>query len=95
MKKVLLSADNSICLYSVPDEVADDLEAYCMEFCMNWLRSSPDAAKYRVKRGNTVSFRYNEEDYISVSTFLRASSRKRLLKPISNRLPVVEQQHSS
>lgn len=64
MKKVLLSADNSICLYSVPDKVADNLEAYCMEFCMNWLRSSPDAVKYRVKRGDTVCFRYNEEDFI-------------------------------
>ena len=54
MKKVLLSADGEISLFSVPDEVAGDLEKYCMEFCCDWLHKSPDAAKYRVKMGDVT-----------------------------------------
>ena len=37
MKKVILSSDGDSVLYLVPDVVADDLEAYCLEFCSNWL----------------------------------------------------------
>ena len=33
MKNVLLSADGDISVFSVPDEVADHLEKYCLEFC--------------------------------------------------------------
>ena len=64
MKKVLLSADNEISVFSVPDEVADDLERYCSVFCCDWLHKSPDAAKYRVKMGNIIGVCYNEKDFI-------------------------------
>ena len=64
MKKVLLSADGEISLFSVPDEVAGDLEKYCMEFCCDWLHKSPDAAKYRVKMGDVTGVCYNEKDFI-------------------------------
>lgn len=64
MKYVLLSADSEIAMYSVPDEVADNLEKYCLEFSCNWLHKSPDAAKYRVKIGNTVGVSYTEKDFI-------------------------------
>ncbi len=30
MKKVLLSADSEISVFAVPDEVADNLEKYCI-----------------------------------------------------------------
>ena len=33
MKPVILSADGDSVVYTVPDAVADNLEAYCMEFC--------------------------------------------------------------
>lgn len=46
MKKVLLSADGEISLFSVPDKVADHLDRYCRDFCDGWLRKSPDARKY-------------------------------------------------
>ena len=36
MKSILLSADNEISVFSVPNEVADNLEQYCLEFCCNW-----------------------------------------------------------
>lgn len=64
MKHILLSADSQICVYSVPDRVAEELHEYCMEFCCNWLRRSPDAARYRVKTGAAVSFHYTEKDFI-------------------------------
>ena len=64
MKNVLLSADSAISMYAVPDEVADHLKEYCLEFCCNWLYKSPDAVKYRVKMGNVVGVHYNEKDFI-------------------------------
>ena len=64
MKQVLLSADGEISVFSVPDEVADNLERYCMEFCCHWLHKSPDAAKYRVKMGSLMGVCYNEKDFI-------------------------------
>ena len=60
MKNVILSADGDRIVYSVPDEVADHLEAYCLEFCSKWLCTSPHAAKYRIGGG----FCYNEADFI-------------------------------
>lgn len=45
MKEVILSADGDSIVYLVPDAVADNLVDYCLEFCSNWLRNSPDAEK--------------------------------------------------
>ena len=67
MKQVLLSADGEISVYCVPDAVADDLETYCLEFSCHWLHESPDAARYRVKRGSAVVVCYTEKDFIAVS----------------------------
>ena len=60
MKKVILSADGDSIVYLVPDDVADNLEEYCLEFCSNWLRHSPDAEKYR--KDGILS--YTEKDFI-------------------------------
>ena len=60
MKKVILSADGDSVIYSVPDEVADNLEKFCIEFCDKWLHTSPNAKKYRTKQGVC----YNEADFI-------------------------------
>lgn len=64
MKRILLSADSEISVFTVPDRVADNLEHYCLEFCSNWLHKSPDAEKYRVKTGDTIGVCYNEKDFI-------------------------------
>lgn len=64
MKHVLLSADSEISVFAVPDEVADNLEKYCSEFCSEWLHKSPDAAKYRVKMGGIIGVCYTEKDFI-------------------------------
>lgn len=64
MKRVLLSADSEISVFSVPDEVADHLEQYCLAFCCNWLHKSPEAAKYRVDMGGATGVCYCETDFI-------------------------------
>ena len=60
MKKVILSADGDSVIYSVPDEVADNLKKFCMEFCGKCLYTSPNVKKYRTEQG--VCF--NEADFI-------------------------------
>ena len=60
MKEVILSADGDSVIYSVPDAVADNLGKYCMDFCGEWLRNSPDAEKYR--DGDILC--YTEADFI-------------------------------
>ena len=59
MKKVILSADGDSVIYDVPDEVADNLERFCVRFC-EWLRTSPNAEKYRSEKG----YCFNEADFI-------------------------------
>lgn len=60
MKYVLLSADNNPSVYSVPNEVADNLRKYCIDFCGKWLHESPHAKKYRIDGGIC----YDETDFI-------------------------------
>ena len=59
MKDILLSVDDEIRVYSVPNEVAINLSRYCYDF-IHWMEQSPDAEKYRE---NGV-FCYNEDDFI-------------------------------
>lgn len=58
MKNVVLSADTLPTVYLVPDEVADNLKRYCLDF-VNWWNSSPQAKKYHRR-----NWGYNEEDFI-------------------------------
>lgn len=60
MKYILLSADSDTSVYLVPDEVADNLRKYCIDFCDKWLHQSPYAKKYRIGGGVC----YTEEDFI-------------------------------
>lgn len=62
MKNVILSADGDSVVYSVPDEVADNLEKFCIEFADTWLHKSPQAKKYRISGSMCVC--YNEADFI-------------------------------
>lgn len=47
MKEAILRADGDSVLYLVADDVAENPEKYCLEFCSDWLRNSPDAERYR------------------------------------------------
>lgn len=60
MKEVIISADGDSIVYLVPNEVATNLQKYCIDFCDKWMKSSPHAKKYRVKGG----YCYNEADFI-------------------------------
>ena len=43
MKKVLCSHDGKMKMYLVPDDVADNLQKYCMDFGFDWLLNDPNA----------------------------------------------------
>ena len=65
MKEVILGADGDSVVYSVPDEVADNLRKYCMEFCSKWIYQSTNAAKYRYKdEDGELYVAYCEADFI-------------------------------
>ena len=60
MKEVIISADGDSKVYLVPDVVANDLNKYCIEFCDKWMRTSPNAKKYKMKG----VYCFSEEDFI-------------------------------
>ena len=59
--EVIISADGDSVVYSVPDAVDEELSKYCIMFCDKWIKTSNDAAKYRV---NGV-YCYNKSDFIA------------------------------
>ena len=64
MKPVILSADNPCKIYMVPDAAAENLDEYCLKFCMDWLKHAPEAVKYRVIHSGYVAYCYNETAFI-------------------------------
>lgn len=77
MKPILLSHDGSVTVYMVPDDVAENLTKYCMEFWSDWLQNSPDAAKYYVEIGGTYGLCYDGDafiDYLNTSVFPKQPS---------------------
>ena len=65
MKKVILSADGPMAVYLVPDQVAENLEEYCGEFC-GWMWKNPDGRRTLLKKwyDGTWYARYDERDFI-------------------------------
>jgi hypothetical protein len=64
MKEVLLSHDSKVCVYSVPDEVADDLDNFCWQFAAEWIWKDPNGAKLLKNiRGQRVAV-YGAPDFI-------------------------------
>lgn len=90
MKRILLSADDDIKLYAVPDEVADDLDSYCHEFCCVWLRESPDAAKYRTMVGNSVGYMYSDSDFIEYLNKYVCEEKSELLQVFTGKYDLDE-----
>lgn len=77
MQNIILSADGDVKIYSVPDTVAENLEKYCIDFCDNWLWSSPDAQKYRINNGVC----YDEEDFIEyLNKYIFPHEQSKLIK---------------
>jgi len=64
MKEIILSADSHAVMYLVPDEVADQLEKHCLEFCTDWIWHNPNGAKL-LKESNGMKYAsYTEKDFI-------------------------------
>ena len=80
MKYIILSADGPSRVFAVPDAVADQLEAYCMEFEQNWLKNAPEAAKYRVMRGGDVGYRFDERAFIEYLNLMFPEERSVLVE---------------
>jgi len=81
MKDVLLSHDSKVLLYSVPDEVADHLEEYCLDFAANWIWKNPNGAKLLKNiRGMAVAV-YGAPDFIDyLNEWLFPDQPSRLIK---------------
>ena len=79
MKEVILSADGDSILYLVPDDVAENLEEYCLKFCSDWLWNSPDAEKYRFGIGVC----YTEADFIDyLNTYIFPDHESIMIKDL-------------
>ena len=88
MKPVILSAGDEKFLYSVPDAVSDNLEAYCMEFCGQWLESSPDAEPYRHNSGGYIIYCYTEQDFITyLNRFRFPNEISKFIRSLGNTVP--------
>lgn len=57
MKEIIISADGDSVVYSVPDDVANHLRKYCIEFCDKWMKTSPHAKRYRIKESTAITKR--------------------------------------
>ena len=65
MKKVLLSHDGKMKMYLVPDDVADNLKKYCMDFSWDWILNDPNAQKLRVSMPNgEIGYIFGAQDFI-------------------------------
>lgn len=90
MKEIILSADGDFNVYLVPDEVACDLEKYCMEFCGDWIWNSPDAKHLRKPEGAC----YTEEDFIEyLNKYIFLSQESIFVKNLGCRIPFEYQKH--
>ncbi len=63
MKEVILSADNDLCLYSVPADVADNLDAVCNYFATNYVWHGPNARFLKLCGEQYAAF-FGVEDFI-------------------------------
>lgn len=65
MREVILCADGDSVVYAVPDEVANNLRKYCIDFCNKWIWQSLNATQYRKTDENgEVYVVYCETDFI-------------------------------
>ena len=77
MKEIILSADGDSIIYLVPDDVAENLNKYCLKFSSDWLWNSPDAKKYRVDNGVC----YSEADFIDyLNTYVFPEYKSKMVK---------------
>ena len=83
MRLVMLSAGAEISVYSVPNDVAENLGSYCVKFG-EWVATSPDADKFRIKYGDSFYLDYTEKDFIDYLNEYVCGTRSRFVTVISN-----------
>ena len=79
MKEVILSADGNLCLYSVPADVADNLDKVCNEFANQYIWHGPNNAKFLKCYGKQYVACYGVEDfieYLNIELYPQAKSVK-------------------
>ena len=64
MREVLLSHDDKVLMYAVPDEVAEHLEEYCLEFATNWIWKNPYGEKLLKEINGIKCAVYGATDFI-------------------------------
>ena len=88
MKQVILSADYDKVIYLVPDEVANHLREYCIQFCNEWLWKAEEASKYRHIMDGEVCVCYNEEDFIEyLNTYIFPDQPSTFVKNLGFDIP--------
>ncbi len=84
MKEVLLSADGAVCLYLVPDEIADNLEEYCTVFCDEWIWGGPESSRFI--RGGVAC--YGVDDFIYyLNKYICPDEQVRLVRAFADGVP--------
>ena len=64
MKEVILSHDSKALLYLVPEEVAEQLEDYCMDFACRWIWEDPRGAALLQEINGHPCAVYGSQDFI-------------------------------
>ncbi len=83
MREVLLSHDDKVSVYIVPDEAAQNLEAWCLEFAVNWIWHDPNGRKLiRQINGIDVAV-YGVSDFIDyLNTWAFPDQQSKLVKTL-------------
>ena len=95
MKEVILSADGDSFVYRVPDDVAENLSDYCIEFCDRWMKTSPEARKYKIRGG----YCFDQSDFIDyLNRYVFPDERSVLVKNLGDtnlgkKLPAAYKNH--
>lgn len=83
MKEVILSADDKLKIYSVPDIVADNLDKYCFDFCENWIWKNPNGAKLLKDYDGMKCACYDASDFIEyLNDWLFPEQKSRLIQEL-------------
>lgn len=88
MKKVLLSADRDVFIYSVPDKVADNLDEYCLQY-EQWWTKNPEAEKYYTKKYGGF-WTYLPEDFIEYMGWTFPNEPFVLIEILDGKMPYGE-----
>ena len=91
MKQILLSTDGPASLYEVPENVAENLCKYCIDF-LYWVHDAPETEHFR-KEGY-----YSEEEfinYLNAKVNPDSSDKARFIRTIENSTTRIPEQYKN